>query len=335
MSDPEDTRRFEVPEELEGERIDVCVARSFDDLSRSAVQRLLDGGHITLDGEIPKASQIVQAGQTVIVRIPPPQEPSIEAQEIPLDIVYEDGDLMVVNKEPGMVVHPGPGHPDETLVNALLAHCANLSEAGGGHRPGLVHRLDQDTSGLVLVAKSDDIHRRLSEQIENTEVKRFYQTLVWGVPERSQGHLDTPYGRNPAHRTKMAVLEEGGRRAVTDYVVAETFDFSWTPEGMRRREREASLVICSLQTGRTHQVRVHMEHLGTPVIADPQYGDATQDEGGPPELDALVQAAVGQTLHAARLVFIHPTTGEELELQAPPPEAFMNILQWLRDHNES
>lgn len=335
MSEPEETRRFEVPPELEDERIDVCAARMLEDLSRSAVQRLLEDGHITLEGEIPKASESVAPGQTVTVRIPPPEEPSIEPQEIPLDIVYEDEDLLVVNKEPDMVVHPGPGHPDETLVNALLAHCCNLSEAGESHRPGLVHRLDQDTSGLVLVAKSDDIHRRLSDQLENRQIKRLYQTLVWGVPDQSQGHVETQYGRNPAHRTKMAVLEDGGRRAITDYVVAEDFAFSWTPEGMRRRKRQASLVICSLQTGRTHQVRVHMQHLGNPVISDPQYGDPAQDEGGPPELDALVEAAVGQTLHAAQLVFTHPATDEEMELQAPPPEAFMNILQWLRDRDES
>ncbi|MFO7945586.1 MAG: RluA family pseudouridine synthase [Armatimonadota bacterium] len=334
MPEKAETRQFIVPETHEGERLDVCIAAMCDDLSRSAVQRLIDAGNVTLDGDMSKAAATVEAGQRIVMTIPPPEEPDIEAQDIPLDIVYEDGDLLVVNKDPGMVVHPGPGHPDETLINALLAHCAQLSGRGGAKRPGLVHRLDQDTSGLVLVAKSDEIHRRLSEQIERREVKRIYQTLVWGIPEPRQGHIATRYGRNPHHRTLMAVLEEGGRRAVTDYAVAEPFHFSWTPEGMRRRDRQASLVVCSLQTGRTHQIRVHMQHIGHPVISDQQYGDPEQDTGGPPSLDALVEALQGQALHAARLTFTHPGTDEEFQLSAPPPPPFMNALQWLREHDE-
>ena len=331
IPDQAEERTHIVPPALAGSRLDACVTALVAEVSRSAARRLIDDECVLLDGRAVKASTTVTAGQRIDVSIPPVAPIHIKPQEIPLDIAYEDDNVIVVNKPPGMAVHPGPGHPDGTLVNALAAHCSGLSVAGGAHRPGLVHRLDFYTSGLVLCATNDRVHRELSAAIERREVKRLYAALVWDGPAQPAGRLTTRYGRHPQHRTLMSVLEEGGRKAITDYRVAERYRWRWTPPGERERAREACCVVCGLQTGRTHQVRVHMRHLGTPLIRDPEYGDAQRDAAGPDELDALIAQLPGQALHAVQIEFIHPVSGEQIRLSAPPPPQFSAVRDWLRE----
>jgi 23S rRNA pseudouridine1911/1915/1917 synthase len=326
-----DERRHTVPERFDGMRLDACVAAMEEGLSRSAARRLIDDGHVLLDGKSVKVSTRVATAQTIDIGVPDPEPIHIKPQDIPLDIVYESDGVIVVNKPAGMPVHPGPGHPDGTLVNALAGHFDTLSHSGGAHRPGLVHRLDMQTSGLLLAASDDRIHRELSAAIERREVKRLYEVLAWDTPAQPSGRLTTRYGRDPYNRLRMSVLPEGGRRAVTDYQVVESYHWSWTPLGERARTRSACRVICGLQTGRTHQVRVHMQHLGAPLIADPDYGDPRKDTGGPDELNALVAAFDGQALHAVQIEFVHPLTGAEVRLTAPPPEPFIAARKWLRE----
>lgn len=335
IPDQAEERTHIVPPALAGSRLDACVTALVAEVSRSAARRLIDDECVLLDGRAVKASTTVAAGQRIDVSIPAVEPIHIKPQEIPLDIAYEDDNVIVVNKPPGMAVHPGPGHPDGTLVNALAAHCGKLSAAGGAHRPGLVHRLDLYTSGLILCATNDRVHRELSAAIERREVKRLYEALVWEGPPQPAGRLTTRYGRRPEHRTLMAVLQEGGRKAITDYRVAERYGWRWTPPGERERAREACCVVCGLQTGRTHQVRVHMQHLGAPLIGDPEYGDLQRDAGGPEELDALVAELPGQALHAVQIEFLHPVNGETIRLNAAPPPQFAAVRDWLREHGHA
>ncbi len=332
MTPTPDKRAYTVPVELAGRRLDACVAVLAEDLSRTVVKRFIAEGHIKLDGQAAKPAATVEAGQSIEITIPAPEPLHLEAQDLPLDIICEDDYLLVVNKPPAMAVHPGPGHERDTLVNALSGYCKKLSTAGGEIRPGLVHRLDRDTSGLILVAKDDQVHRQLCAAIERREVERTYQVLVWEVPAQSRGRIVTRFGRHPHHRTLMSVLEEGGREAVTDYQVEERYRWSWAPPSARQKTRQAGYLLCSLQTGRTHQIRVHMAHIGLPVIGDPQYGDPQRDAAGPEDLNRLVAALSGQALHAAQLAFTHPVTGEQVQLRASPPPAFANLHTWLRDH---
>ena len=330
MTSEGQTTRYTVPAELAGERLDIAVAALAEDLSRTAAKRLIDAGNVTVDGECAKPSMPVEEASSIDINVPPPKQLHIEAQHLPLDIVYEDDDLLVVNKPPEMVVYPGPGHARDTLVNALLGHYRRLSAAGGEHRPGLVHRLDQHTSGLVLIARNDVVHRQLAAALERREVKRTYQALVWEVPAQRKGRIVTRFGRHRQHRTLMTVLEEGGREAVTDYQVEEEYAWSWREPGGRERKRRAAYLLCGLQTGRTHQIRVHMAHLGVPLIGDREYGDEGRDQGGPAELNELVRALPGQALHAVQLVFVHPVSGEDISVQAPPAPAFGALQSWLR-----
>ena len=320
-----------IPPELAGQRLDRVVTAFAPELTRSAAQRLLKDGCVLVDGAVAKASDKARAGQTIVIAEAAPRPLLLAAEDVSLDVVYEDNDLLVINKPPDMVVHPAKGHLEGTLVNALLGHC-QLSTSGESFRPGIVHRLDQHTSGLLLVAKHDQSHAALSRQVEAHEVRRVYQALVWGVAKPPQGRLVTQLGRHPQHRTMMAVLEEGrGREAITHYETLEAFRWSWGKDARQRpRRREASLVQCVLETGRTHQIRVHLAHLGCPLIGDPVYGDRVRDEAGPPELDALVAQLPGQALHAARLTFRHPVTDREITVEAPPPAAFAALLAWLR-----
>lgn len=327
MSTP---RILTIPPALVGERLDRVIVQLAPELTRSAAQRLLKDGQVQLDGVVAKAADKAKVGQTLTLGEPEVRPLELLAENIPLDVVYEDGDLLVVNKPPDMVVHPAKGHDEGTLVNALLAHC-RLSTTGGEVRPGIVHRLDQHTSGLLLVAKHDRAHAALSSQVEAHTVQRAYHALVWGVPQPPQGRLVTGFGRHPGHRTMMSVLETGqGREAITRYHVLETYRWTWRQTSSERpRRREAAWIECLLETGRTHQIRVHLAHLGCPLIGDPVYGDTVRDQAGPPALDTVVAQLPGQALHAARLTFTHPTTGETITVTAPAPVVFTRLHELL------
>lgn len=311
----------EVSPEAAGERLDRWLALTVPDLSRSRAQALIAAGCVAgPDGPLSDASQKLRAGQRVTVVVPPAAPAEPEAQEIPLDIVYEDAELLVLNKPPGLVVHPAAGNEDGTLVNALLAHCGDgLSGIGGVRRPGIVHRLDKDTSGLMVVAKTDRAHQGLSAQFADRTLSRTYTALVWGVPSPREGRIEGNIGRASGDRKRMAVVAEGGKFAATRYRVRRSFAGA------------VALLDCVLETGRTHQIRVHMTHIGHPLVGDPVYGRGRSSRvlGGrasgsraaalpEPLRDALVGFA-RQALHAAEISFIHPASGQAMRFAAAPP----------------
>lgn len=311
--------------ETGGERLDAYLAEQLPDLSRARVQQLIKAGEVDVNGKATKPSYRVEAGDVVSLHLPPPVEPTgVTAEAIPLEIVYQDADLAVLNKPAGLVVHPGAGNWTGTLVNALLYHIADLSGIGGELRPGIVHRLDKDTSGLMLIAKNDQAHRALAEMIERREVKREYLALAWGVIAEDAFTVDAPLGRHPVDRQRMTVMTDamsGARRhAVTHFAVEE-------------RMRYATAVRATLETGRTHQVRVHLAHHGYPVVGDPVYGERTANRYLP-RLSAPARAAIealpGQALHAFRLSFAHPRSGEAMRFTIPPPAAFIGAWEALR-----
>lgn len=287
-----------------GTRVDAYLAKERAAPSRSFVQKLVESGLVTISGRPVKPSYKVAAGDIIEVRIPPPEDVSLEPEDIPLDIVYEDSDVVVVNKPAGMVVHPAAGNYAGTLVHALLHHCKDLSGIGGELRPGIVHRLDKDTSGLMVVAKNDDAHLALARQIKARSVVRKYLAIVHGRIAEDEGTVDASIGRHPVHRKKMAVVPTG-RRAVTHWKV-------------RRRYRGFTLVECKLETGRTHQIRVHMAHIGHPVAGDPVYGPRKPAFG-----------LSGQALCAYRLGFCHPRTGGWMEFSIPLPEEMQKAIDKL------
>ncbi len=292
--------------EESGERIDALLPRCVEGLSRARAQKLLEQGAVLLDGTQPvKKKYPVTAGQRFLLRLPETTEIPLVAQDIPLDVVFEDEDVIVVNKPRGLVVHPAPGHPDGTLVNALLWHCgSSLSGIGGEKRPGIVHRIDMDTSGLLIVAKNDMAHAALSAQLADRSLSRVYEAVVHGTPKQEVGTISAPIGRHPADRKRMAVVSNG-RPAVTHYRVLERF-------------RGFSHIQCKLETGRTHQIRVHMEYIGHPLVGDLVYGHKRPEKG-----------LSGQCLHARRLRFIHPRTSLPVELECPLPDYFIGLLQKL------
>ena len=297
--------------ETAAERLDKALAAALPQVSRARLQALIASGHVTRNGS-PLASASARAAPGVYqVELPPPEPAEPEAQAIPLSVLYEDDQLIVVDKPAGMAVHPAPGSPDRTLVNALLHHCAgSLSGIGGVARPGIVHRLDKDTSGVMVAAKTDAAHAGLAEQFSRHDVERVYIALVRGAPHPLRGRIETLIGRSPTDRKKMAVLKSGGRVAITHYAAERSFGPPERPSAAR--------VACRLETGRTHQIRVHLASRGAPCLGDPVYGS------GPPT--PAVRAAVAeaglqrQALHAAVLGFRHPTTGETLRFETPLPD---------------
>ncbi len=288
-------------------------------LSRTRVQKLIEDGHVAVDGRPAKKSETVESGSRIVVTLPPPEPVDIEAEDLPLEVVYQDEVLLVVNKPAGMVVHPAPGHHSGTLVNALLFHVRDLAGVGGRLRPGIVHRLDKDTSGLLVVAKTDLAHAKLSEGLRKRRVKRLYRTACWGHLSESPVTVDQPIGRDPRHRQRMAVVE-GGRRALTRIRV-------------RERWERADLLEVSLQTGRTHQIRVHLAHMGHPVVGDEVYGSGWErGMGGPARAWALefARRVERQFLHAAELVFEHPVSGERMRFRASLPDELRRAAAWAR-----
>ena len=291
-------------------RADLAV-RDHSVLSRSAIKRLADGGHILADGEPVRAGEVLKAGASVEVEVPEPMPARARPENIPLSIVYEDDDIAVVDKPQGMTVHAGAGRYEGTLVNALMYHLRSLSGVGGEIRPGIVHRIDKDTSGLLVVAKNDEAHRSLAEQIAKKSAGREYLALLEGVLKEDGGHISTLIGRDPKDRLRMAVLSGHGRTAETDYFAAERF-------------RDYTLARFVLQTGRTHQIRVHARYIGHPVVGDRVYGFKKQRF-----------RLNGQLLHAYRLTLTHPRTGERMEFIAPLPDHFLNVLEILRRERDS
>ena len=289
--------------EESGERIDALLAHTVEGLSRSAAQRLLEEGYVLLHGQPVRKNYKCISGDCFEVCLPPPEDVELVPQDIPLAVAYEDGDLIVVNKPRGLVVHPAPGHPDGTLVNALLFHCGDsLSGIGGEKRPGIVHRIDKDTSGLLIVAKNDFAHQALSEQLKDRSLSRTYEAVVRGSLREDSGTVDRPIGRHPTDRKRMAVTEKNSRPAVTHWEVIA-------------RYRGYTHVRCHLETGRTHQIRVHMASIGHPLLGDFTYGAPSPDKG-----------LEGQCLHARQLRFVHPRTGETVLIESELPEYFTQVL---------
>ena len=289
-----------------GERIDALLARNMDNFSRSAISRLIDENMVLLNGLPVKKSRKTNAGEIYEVNLPEPSVSELVAQDIPLDIAYEDESVIVVNKPRGLVVHPAPGHPDGTLVNALLYHCGDtLSGIGGEKRPGIVHRIDKDTSGLLIVAKNDFAHRALSAQLSDRTLSREYHAVVHGGFKDDSGIVNKPIGRHPVDRKRMAVTDKNTREAVTHWSVIS-------------RYKGYTHVLCSLETGRTHQIRVHMQSIGHPLLGDAVYGASSPEKG-----------LEGQCLHAGKLKFVHPVSGEKIIVEAPLPEYFLSVLSKL------
>lgn len=301
-------REFEVGGEYSETRIDKYLAELDSELTRSAVQKLIDDEMVTVNGVVPRKNMKLKEGDKILLTVPEPVPPETLPENIPLDIVYEDDDLLVVNKPRGMVVHPAAGNPDGTLVNALLYHCGDsLSGINGILRPGIVHRIDKDTSGLLIVAKNDFSHRLLAEQIKEHSFTRKYQAVVCGNIKDDSGTINAPIGRHPTDRKKMTVTLKNSREAVTHYRVIA-------------RYRGYTHVELTLETGRTHQIRVHMAHIGHPVAGDPVYGGKN-----------YLKKLDGQCLHAYYISFVHPRTNETLTLSAPLPQYFTDFLGTLSE----
>lgn len=295
-----------VEQSEEKNRLDSYIASKDLELSRSMIKKLLEDGKITVNGEITKASYKVQLNDKIEIDIEKPKEVKLEAQEIPLDVIYEDNDILVVNKQKGLVVHPGNGNLDGTLANAVMAHCKDsLSGIGGELRPGIVHRLDKDTSGLLIIAKNDKAHIKMSEQIKDRKVKKTYIALVRGIISENEATINMPIGRSTKDRKKMAVTKNG-KEAITHFKVLNRFTTN---------KASYTLLEVKIDTGRTHQIRVHMAEIGHPVIGDTVYSNGKNEFG-----------VVGQCLHAEKLEFTHPITEKKMKLEAPLPEYFQNII---------
>jgi len=316
-----------VVEEGADRRLDIYVVEHLPHLSRSFVQKLIVNGYVTVNSAIQRSGYKVRRGDHIKVVVPQAEPTAISAQEIPLDILYEDDHIIVINKPKGMVVHPAPGSRSGTLVNAILAHCSHLSGIGGVERPGIVHRLDKDTSGLIVVAKTDQAHSALQQQIQKRTAERKYVVLVWGETKFNEAVVEAPIGRHPTDRQKMAVIKDTARytarEAITRLKVLERF-------------RGFTLLEAKLETGRTHQIRVHCSFIGHPVVGDPVYGGTkrtvpqTYSKIQQEEIEQLIDNLQGQALHARSLIFEHPVTRERLSFEAPIPPDMQALIDWLR-----
>ena len=303
---------FQITEDMENERIDKCLSMLIDSLSRSFIQKIIKEERVLVKHYPVKGSYKVKTDDEVCVILPELERPNIEPENIPLDILYEDADVVVVNKPKSMVVHPAPGHYSRTLVNALLYYCGNdLSGINGVLRPGIVHRIDRDTTGSIIVCKNDKAHNAIAAQLKAHSINRRYHAICYGVLKEDEGVIDKPIGRHPTERRKMAVNEKNGKRAVTHYRVLERF-------------AQYTYIECVLETGRTHQIRVHMASIGHPLLGDTTYSNRK-----------CPFSLKGQTLHAKTLGFVQPTTGEYVEIDAPLPEYFEELLRKLRGGNVS
>lgn len=297
---------FDASPEMEDERIDKCISNYLESLSRSYIQKIIKDGNVFVNDKIVKANYKVKADDKIQFMIPDCEEPDIPAQNIPLDILYEDKDVLIVNKPKDMVVHPAPGHYEGTLVNAIMYHCKDdLSGINGVLRPGIVHRIDKDTTGSLIICKNDDAHNAIAEQLKDHSITRKYRAIVHGRVAQDIGVIDAPIGRHSTDRKKMAINEKNGKRAVTHYQVLKRFD-------------KYTYIECQLETGRTHQIRVHMASIGHPLLGDEVYCSAKS----PFKLN-------GQTLHAMTIGFIHPTTKQYVEYEAPIPDYFNDLLRKL------
>ncbi|MEE8506818.1 MAG: RluA family pseudouridine synthase [Kiloniellales bacterium] len=318
-TDKAETHRFTAGEAEAGERIDRLLAARLPEISRNRLKSLIEAGRLSVGGAtIDQPSYRVKPGQNLVLAVPEPLDATPQAQAIPLDILFEDSDLIVIDKPAGMVVHPAPGNPDRTLVNALIAHCGEgLTGIGGTRRPGIVHRLDKDTSGVMVAAKSEAAHRGLVNAFAERDIERAYLALVWGLPEPRAGKIEGNIGRSPRNRKKMAVLKGGGRPASTRYRVIEELAGG-----------QVSLVECRLMSGRTHQIRVHLAHMGHPVLGDSLYGRA--GEARLKRLAAPARAALKalgrQALHARTLGFRHPVSGATLKFESEPPPEIRDLI---------
>ena len=298
---------YQIGLEEDEARLDKWISGALPDLSRSYIQKCIKENHVLVNQKPQKASYRLKVDDEIVFSIPEAVEPAIEAEDIPLAVLYEDEDVLVVNKPKGMVVHPAPGHYSGTLVNAVLYHCRGcLSGINGVMRPGIVHRIDQDTTGSLIVCKNDHAHKLIAAQLKEHTITRRYRAIVHGVLLQDSGVIDAPIGRDPKDRKRMAVNEQNGKPAVTHYTVLQRF-------------REYTYIECRLETGRTHQIRVHMASIGHPVLGDLVYG--------PAKCPFKLQ---GQTLHAGVLGFVHPRTGEYMEFEAPLPEYFQGLLEKFR-----
>ncbi len=293
-------------DEEENERLDFYLSSQLDEVSRTYIQKIIKEKRIWVNGTLKKASYMVKEGDIIKVELPEPKELDLVAEDIPLDIVFEDEDVVVINKAQGLVVHPAPGNYSGTLVNALLYHIDSLSTINGIIRPGIVHRLDKDTSGLLIVAKNDFAHRDLSNQLKDRKIHREYIALVNGVIQKDEGTINLPIGRDPKDRKKMTVISTNSKEAITNFWVLERFP-------------KYTLIKVKLETGRTHQIRVHFSHLKHPIVGDPVYSNGKNEFG----IDK-------QLLHARKLGFIHPKTHEYMEFESHPPDIFNSILNKLR-----
>ncbi len=315
----EQTYKLLVPAAFAGERLDKFLTSALPKTSRAQAQRLLASGYVLLAGKpCDDASRKIQAGDTLQVEVPSAKPSELTAVNMPLDILFEDKHLLVINKAAGLTVHPAPGERNATLVHALLHHCGkSLSGIGGVQRPGIVHRLDKETSGAIIVAKNDAAHQHLTAQLQDRSLSRMYHALSFGLPQPTYGCFEGAIGRAPNNRKKMAVVKSGGKEARTHYTTLEIFGGG-----------AVSLVECRLETGRTHQIRVHFSHFGFPLVGDPTYGRPRKlnDEA----LAQLTRVFPRQALHAAELVFTHPVTGEEHCITAPYPDDFTEMLAALR-----